>query len=294
MNINSLRYCLRQTSRSFSRNKWLALVSASMIAISLGILGGSLLAAVNTNQIMINIQSNLEMAVFLVEDADQEAIEAQLDGLPGITDYRFVSRDDGLREFARSLNAQSLFKELEGENNPLPDMFRVRAAEAELVPELAQKIEGLAGVESVEYGEELVDMLVRVSRWVNRASLTVSILLAAGAIFLIVTTIRLSVLARQEEVSIMKYLGASDWFVRLPFLLEGMLIGWLGTLVAILVLGAGYFRLAAIFIKEAQLFFLQPVTAAEQLVPIFLGLLILGTLMGGIGSTLSIRRFLKV
>ncbi|HOB86872.1 MAG TPA: permease-like cell division protein FtsX, partial [Bacillota bacterium] len=235
-----------------------------------------------------------EMAVFLVEDADQEAIEAQLDGLPGITDYRFVSRDDGLREFARSLNAQSLFKELEGENNPLPDMFRVRAAEAELVPELAQKIEGLAGVESVEYGEELVDMLVRVSRWVNRASLTVSILLAAGAIFLIVTTIRLSVLARQEEVSIMKYLGASDWFVRLPFLLEGMLIGWLGTLVAILVLGAGYFRLAAIFIKEAQLFFLQPVTAAEQLVPIFLGLLILGTLMGGIGSTLSIRRFLKV
>ena len=73
-----------------------------------------------------------------------------------------------------------------------------------------------------------------------------------------------------------------------------MLIGWLGTLVAILVLGAGYFRLAAIFIKEAQLFFLQPVTAAEQLVPIFLGLLILGTLMGGIGSTLSIRRFLKV
>ena len=219
MNINSLRYCPRQTSRSFSRNKWLALVSASMIAISLGILGGSLLAAVNTNQIMINIQSNLEMAVFLVEDADQEAIEAQLDGLPGITDYRFVSRDDGLREFARSLNAQSLFKELEGENNPLPDMFRVRAAEAELVPELAQKIEGLAGVESVEYGEELVDMLVRVSRWVNRASLTVSIR-HAGAIFLIVTTIRLSVLARQEEVSIMKYLGASDWFVRLPFLLK--------------------------------------------------------------------------
>jgi len=75
MNINSLRYCLRQTSRSFSRNKWLALVSASMIAISLGILGGSLLAAVNTNQIMINIQSNLEMAVFLVEDADRRLLK---------------------------------------------------------------------------------------------------------------------------------------------------------------------------------------------------------------------------
>ena len=294
MNINSFKYCLRATFISLKRNAWLAVVSAGMIAISLAILGAFLLVAVNTNQFMRNIEGNVEIGVFLYDDADTARLEGQLASLEGIRDFNYVSKHEGLQEFGRSIGDVALFRGLEGENNPLPDMFRVRAQQAELVPQLAAAMEALPGVEVVDYGEEVVAQVVKITNWINRLTLTVSVLLAVGAILLIITTIRLSVLARQDEVGIMKYLGASDGFIRFPFLLEGMFMGWLGTLAAIVSLGAVYYRLATVLQREALVFFLQPVTAPEALVPIFGGLLLLGTFIGGFGSLVSIRRFLKV
>jgi cell division transport system permease protein len=294
MNINSFKYCSRQTFVSLSRNLWLAVVSAGMIAISLAILGAFLLVAVNTNQLMRNIESNVEIGVFLFDGADIQTLETQLASLEGIHSITYVSKHEGLQEFGRSIGDASLFRGLEGENNPLPDMFRVRARQAAVVPMLAGEAAKLPGVEMVDYGEELVGRVVKITGWVNRISLTVSILLALGAVLLIITTIRLSVLARQDEISIMKYLGASDSFIRFPFLMEGMLMGWIGTLVAVASLGAVYYRLATVLQREALVFFLQPVTAFNQMAPIFGGLLVLGTLIGGLGSLVSIRRFLQV
>lgn len=294
MNINSFKYCLRQTFVSLRRNMWLAVVSAGMIAISLAILGAFLLVAVNSNQFMRNIESNVEIGVFLHDGADLPAIESRLAALEGVRSFAFVSKHQGLEEFGRSIGDPTLFKGLEGENNPLPDMFRVRAHQADLVPGLALLIRDFPGVEVVDYGEEMVARVIKITGWINRLTLTVSLLLALGAVLLIITTIRLSVLARQDEVGIMKYLGASDGYIRFPFLLEGMLMGWVGTLTAMISLGAAYYRLAAMLQREALVFFLQPVTSPEQLVPIFGGLLLLGTFIGGLGSLISIRRFLKV
>jgi cell division transport system permease protein len=183
---------------------------------------------------------------------------------------------------------------LEGESNPLPNLIRVRAGQAELVPDLAREIQGYPGVELADYGEELVGWLVRVTRWLNTLFLGASALLAFGAVFLIVTIIRLSVMARHEEIGVMKYLGASNWFIRFPFLLEGTLMGWFGTLFATVSLGFIYYRIAVSLQREALAFFLQPVTDAQRLVPIFAGLLIMGTLMGCIGSYLSVRKYLRV
>lgn len=294
MNINSFKYCSRQTFVSLSRNLWLAVVSAGMIAISLAILGAFLLVAVNTNQLMRNIESNVEIGVFLFDGADIQALETKLSSLEGIHSFTYVSKHDGLQEFGQSIGDASLFRGLEGENNPLPDMFRVRARQVGMVPPLAGELEKLPGVEMVDYGEEMVSRVVKITGWVNRISLIVSILLALGAILLIITTIRLSVLARQDEVSIMKYLGASDSFIRFPFLLEGMLMGWIGTLAAIISLGVVYYRLATVLQREALVFFLQPVTSFNQMAPIFGGLLVLGTFIGGLGSLVSIRRFMRV
>ena len=294
MNINSFKYCLRQTFVSLRRNMWLAVVSAGMIAISLAILGAFLLVAVNSNQFMRNIESNVEIGVFLHDGADLPAIESRLAALDGVRSFAFVSKHQGLEEFGRSIGDPTLFRGLEGENNPLPDMFRVRAHQADLVPGLALLIRDFPGVEVVDYGEEMVARVIKITGWINRLTLTVCLLLALGAVLLIITTIRLSVLARQEEVGIMKYLGASDGYIRFPFLLEGMLMGWVGTLTAMISLGAAYYRLAAMLQREALVFFLQPVTSPEQLVPIFGGLLLLGTFIGGLGSLISIRRFLKV
>ena len=294
MLINSLKYCLRQAIISLTRNRWLALVTAGMIAVSLAILGGFLLAALNMGQIMANIQSNLEMAVFLEDGADIDAVRDKLSGLEGVSSCKFIDRHQGLQEFGQSLGDEALVQELTGESNPLPDIFRVRTKKAELIPLLAGEIRALPGVESVDYGEELAQTINRLSRWSNSISIAVSSLLALGAIFLVGTTIRLSVVIRQEEIGIMKHLGAGDWFIRLPFLLEGLTIGWLGTLTAIAALGALYYQFSLLLLRKSPLFFLQPVTAPGMLLRVFGGLLLLGTAMGGLGSIFSIRRFLRV
>lgn len=294
ININSLRYCIRQSRFSLARNFWLAMVAAAMIAVSLAILGGFLLIAVNASHLLRDLGTNVEMSVFLEDGADLEKLGQQLDSLEGVQGRMFVSREQGLEEFSRSLGARELFSDLAGENNPLPDVFRIRASRAELLPVLAREIEQFPGVEAVDYGEELVRRLVKITSWLNSFFLGISLLLAAGAVFLVVTTIRLSVMARAEEISVMKYLGASNWFIRFPFLLEGMAMGWMGTLAAVLALGLTYYRLAAYLRREALAFFLQPVTDLERIVPVFVGLLILGTFMGGIGSFVSVRKFLRV
>ncbi|MBS4022692.1 MAG: permease-like cell division protein FtsX [Dethiobacter sp.] len=294
MKINHLRYSTRQSYVSISRNFWLAVVTASIIAISLAALGGFLLMAVNANQFLHTIESNLEINVFLEDGADVEAVRLKLNNLSDVESYIFVSKEQGLQDFSRAMGDRIPMGGLEGENNPLPDLFRVRTFQAELVPALAGEIQTFPGVEVADYGEELVGMLLRVTGWLNRIFLGVSILLALGAIFLIVTTVRLSVLARQDEIGIMKYLGASNWFIRFPFLLEGMVMGWAGTLAAVTALGFAYYRVASAFERESLAFFMQPVTDMQRLLPLFAGLLILGTLMGGIGSFVSIRKFLRV
>jgi cell division transport system permease protein len=285
---------MKQSIVSLRRNLWLAVVTAGIIAISLAILGGFLLMAVNAGQMLHNIESNVEIGVFLEEQADIEAIQQKFAEHPSVESYTFVSKEDGLEEFSRTLGDRVLLVGLEGENNPLPDLFRVRVHETETVAALAAEIRTYPGVELADYGEELVSRLLAITSWVNTLFLVMSILLALGAIFLIVTTIRLSVLARQDEVGIMKYLGASNGFIRFPFLLEGMVMGWSGTLVAVAALGALYFRLASALQQDALTFFIQPVTEMAKLAPIFIGLMILGTLMGGIGSFVSVRKFLRV
>lgn len=294
LNINSLRYCLRQSFVSIYRNIWLVLVTAGVIAVSLSIFGGFLLVVINTGQIITNVESNVEIGVFLHNDADAKEIQFKLDNLKGVKNYTYVSKEQGLEDFSKSMNNRIPLEGLSGENNPIPDLFRVRVVKAEMVPELAREIQGYPGVETVEYGEQLIDLLNRVTGWLNTVFLVLSTLLSLGAIFLIITTIRISVMSRQEEIGIMKYLGASNSFIRFPFILEGIVIGWIGTLLAVSVLSAVYYRLVVSLNQEALAFFIQPVTNLEILLPLIIGLLVMGTLLGGLGSMVSIHKHLQV
>ncbi len=294
MNINSLRYCFRQSLVSITRNFWLAVVTSVMIAVSLAILGGFLLLAVNVSQSIRIIESNVEISAFLYDDADVDEIKAKLDNLQGVHSHSFVSKEQGIIDFGKAMGDSVLLSGLEGERNPLPNLIRIRVSQPEAVPALAREIQGYPGVELADYGEELIGWLMKVARWLNVFFLGASVSLALGAVFLIITIIRLSVMGRQEEIGIMKYLGASNWFIRLPFLLEGTLMGWFGTVIATLSLGLIYYRITASLQRDSLAFFLQPVTGLDKLVPIFAGLLIVGTLMGCIGSGLSIRKYLRV
>ncbi|MDI6711156.1 MAG: permease-like cell division protein FtsX [Bacillota bacterium] len=286
-------YCIRQAAIALVRNFWLGLASAGMIAVSLCILGAFLLVALNANQWMRGVESEVEINVFLAPEAEASEIGEKIEALSGVTRCTFVPKSQALREMRESLGDKSDILEGLEEDNPLPDSYRVQAARAELVPAVAEKIEDLPGVDRVNYGQGVVEKVIMITRWLNIVSLVAAGLLAAAAVFLIVTTVRLSVVARQQEISIMKFLGASNWFVRAPFLMEGMTVGLMGGLAAVTALGLGYYYLA-LQVDRASLLFFQLVTDPYLLLPVFGGLLALGLGMGGLGSVVSMRKFLNV
>jgi len=286
-------YCIRLAAVALIRNFWLAMASAGMIAVSLSILGAFLLVALNANQWMRGVESEVEINVFLASGAETSEIGEKIKSLPGVTRCTFVSKRQALREMRESLGDKSDILEGLEEDNPLPDSYRVQAARAELVPGIAERIKDLPGVDRVNYGQGVIEKVIAITRWLNIVSLVTAGLLAAAAVFLIVTTVRLSVVARQQEISIMKFLGASNWFVRAPFLMEGMTVGLIGGLAAVSVLGAGYYWLA-LQLDRVSLLFFRMVTDPYLLLPLFGGLLLLGLGMGGLGSIVSMRKFMNV
>ena len=294
MNKYALKNCIRQTAQSLSRNSWFAVITTGLIAISLAILGAFLLLTTNVNQFIRDVESNVEVSVFLNEDANVADVQKKLDNLVNVVEHTFVSKEQGLEEFAETMGDPTLLRDLRGENNPLPDLIRVHITSPEQVAAAAEEIQLYPEVELVDYGGELVTHLIQTTNSLNLIFLVAGIFIALGAVFLIINIVRLSVVARQDEVSVMKYLGASNGYIRFPFIMEGMVMGWIGTLMAVGLLIVIYTQLVSSLGQDAFLLFFQPVTDMSKLVPIFAGLMIAGTLMSGFASLISIRKNLRV
>lgn len=288
-------YHLREAGLSIIRNGWLALASTGVVTVALLIFGGSLLFVLNTHHVIGDIESKVEISVFLKSDVsprDVEALGTRLQQRPEVAEVRFISKEEALQIVKQDLGDKADLLAGMEKDNPLPDTYRVRTHRADQVAALAAEVATWPGVEQVRYGQEVVERLLAVTRWARLVGLGAMFFLAGAAVFLIATTIRLSVYARRREISIMKMLGATNWFVRSPFLLEGVILGLTGGLVAVGLTMAGYFPLVSVL--ESALPFFRLVSERQVLLPVFGGLVLFGLILGTLGSFISVHRFLKV
>ena len=152
-----------------------------------------------------------------------------------------VTKEEGLRQLNEQFGKDHDLIAAMGGENPLPDYLLVRAEDPEKVPVLAQKIEALDYIESVDYGQGVVERLFSLTNWIRVGGLVTIILLAAATVFLIAITIRITIFARKKEIEIMQCVGATRWFIRCPFFLEGMFLGFTGSLIACITLYFSYF-----------------------------------------------------
>lgn len=294
MRLSAFTYYFREAFHSIMRNSWLSVASIGVVAVSLLILGSSLLLVLNANNIADNLESSVEISVFLKVETTPEGLEEledSLGALPEVAELKFVSKQQALEEMQKNFgDRKDILLGLE-EKNPLPDAFRVKTQTVEQVVPLAREIAVYPQVDQVRYGQGVVEKILELSRWVRSAGLVMMVLLAIAAVFLIATTIRLSVFARRKEIGIMKFLGATNWFVRFPFLLEGMFLGLAGALLAVGAVYYGYISLLGSI--QVSLPFMQLVTDRSLLMPMLEGLLVLGLAFGAIGSLISLRKFLN-
>lgn len=295
MQLNTVFYIFQESFRSLKRNSWLNFAAAGTTAVSLLVLGIAILLVVNSNYIAGTVESDVEIMVFIEQGLSKEetrALRSEITGISGVKQVDFISRDEALESLEQQLKKGGQLRESLGDKNPLPDAFKIRTQKPQQVSSVAAAVNGLSGVKKVRYGQEVVEKLFNLTYWVRLIGVTVIVLLAICAIFLIATTIRLTLFARRREINIMKYVGATDWFVRWPFILEGIFLGGVGALVAI---GLLYFSYGFLVSKlQETISFLPLVHDSGIMLKIFEGLLIAGVGLGVAGSFISVRRYLRV
>ena len=215
------------------------------------------------------------------------AVRAKLEANPLVKDVRFVSKEEGLAEMRKrhpELDLDLL------PSNPLPDAEHVIPVKGEYIDEIASSLEPFPpGVEDTDYGKKTAEKILDVARLIEFIFLAAIVILLVAATVLIANTIRLSIFARRREIEVMKLVGASNWFVRGPFMLEGLICGLIGSVVAIVLLLVGReFALPAIKWPD------DPGVNALTFPVIGLIVVGIGLLLGAAGSALTIRRFLRV
>ena len=295
MKIRTSEYFIREVFLSLRRNNWMSVASVGTVAVSLFIFGMFLMLVMNMNKMAESLESQVQINVYLEESVSREDardIEKDLQEMQGVEKVTFVSKEDAMERFKERLGDQKTLLEALDDTNPLPDAFEVTITRPELVKTAAESIEKLDGVESAKYGQDVMEHLFEMTRLIRIFGFSLMLVLALATLFIISNTIRLTVFARRKEIAIMKYVGATDWFIRWPFVLEGMVLGLLGSLVAAVVLRTAYTGMAEKIYDTLAFFPLIP----EQpfLTYITIVVVLSGMAVGAIGSAVSIKRFLKV
>ncbi|ERL05684.1 permease-like cell division protein FtsX [Mitsuokella sp. oral taxon 131] len=295
MKIRTSEYFIQEVFRSLRRNNWMTFASISTVAVSLFVLGVFLILVLNMNRMANTLESQVQISVYLqdgINKSDREDMEKDIEHMQGIERVVFVDRDTAKERLAERLGDQKYLLDALGDKNPLPDAFAVTVKQPDLVETAATAIEQMPGVESAKYGQDVVAHLFDITRLMRLFGVALMALLAGATIFIISNTIRLTVFARRKEIAIMKYVGATDWFIRWPFLLEGIVMGFVGGVLSAIVLRSFYAAMASKIYSTLAFFPLMPQYPFMNYVSA--AIIFSGMAVGAIGSTISLKRFLKV
>jgi cell division transport system permease protein len=290
MKPRTSKYFIREAFTSLARNRWMSLASIGAVTAALIILGSFLLISVNFDNILKDVESQVEITAYLEDSSgsgDISRLNMELFAVTGVKEVKFISKESALEEFKEQVGKELL----EGMENPLQNSFRVKVDNPQEVAQVAEVIQKFSGIDEVQYGKGVVEKLFKIIYWLRLLGFAIMVVFAAISIFIISNTIRLTVFARRREINIMKYIGATDWFVRWPFLIEGMILGLIGSAVAVAILAAGYNYLFFVVKLNIPMISLIPI---EDFYSHAFGFLLIGMILGAFGSGFSMKRFLHV
>ena len=294
MKIKTLRRHIHGSFKSIGRNGWMTFASVSAVTVALLLVGVFIVILMNLNEIADSIENDVEIKVIADLAADEEDItelEEKMRTTDGVLDVRYSSNEDELEKMIIDYGDElGLYKQ----DNPLRHAFYVKAIDPQYTAIVAEKIEILENVYEVVYGERKVAKLFKVLNASRNVGLALILGLLFTAMFLISNTIRITIVARREEIGIMKLVGATNNFVRVPFLLEGIWLGMLGAILPIIIITVFYVNLHDYLVPRLEGEFFQLLNMNPFLYQLNGLILFMGISIGMWGSFVSVRKFLKV
>ena len=304
--MSSLFYFFKESLQGFARNLSTTLGSIITIFLSLLIIGVFLVGGTIVERLVSSIEDEVSITAYVADDAPQESIDAvtaMIQGMDGVESVGFTTKEQALENFSNSMTTNpEIIEQLDG-TNPLPASIDVSLADPQKVDEIASAIEADETfrsicdepdnpADSLKYGQKTVDRLFSVTKYVRYLGVALVLLLVFIALVFINNTIRLAITARRREIAIMRLVGASNGFIRGPFIMEGTLESLIGAGLAIAALAAGMSYVMPRL--ENSLKFLSFYVSPQTLWLTYGGLLVLGVLIGLFSSAIAMRRYLKV
>lgn len=294
MKARTVRRHFRESFKSLGRNGWMTFASVSAVTVTLLMVGVFLIILFNMNKAATDMEKDVEIRVHIALNAnkqDEQELKEQIESMPQVKSVQFSSKEQELQNLIKDMGDEfKLFKQ----DNPLYDVFIVKTKNPKDTSKVAEKISHFDHTEKVVYGEKKIKKLFRVLETARNVSLVLLIGLLFTAMFLISNTIKMNIFSRRKEIEIMRLVGATNSFIRWPFLLEGLWIGILGSVTPIAFVAVVYKVIYQYFQTHVHDHFIQILSYTPFVFQVSAIILLVGVFIGMWGSFLSVRRFLKI
>ena len=291
-------HSIEEAFKSVFRNASLSIASISCIAITLILVAVSVILSYNVNSFTSDIEKDVTIVAFLDEEITEEGINrinTEINNLNNIQSIEFESKQQLIDEMKKeNADLENILSQYTEETNPLQDTFLIKVENIETIGETASEIESIEGVSIVKYGEGMVEDLVNVFDVVKNITYIVVIGLVLVTAFLISNTIKITIQTRKRQIEIMRLVGASNAFIKIPFFFEGLLLGALGSIIPIIACCYGYMYIYERF--NGQLFtpIIKLVNPDLIIANIIIFVIAIGVIVGALGSYRAVRRYLKI
>lgn len=291
--FSNLEFFFVEAFRGIKRSGLMSIVAIGIVTVSLFVFGLFLIVIANLGHVVSNVGSRLDMVGYVNQNLSSDnaaALQLSMSKIPGVEEVRYVSKEEAWRNFKQDFGGRLNLDELVREN-PLPNTFAIKARTPDLLPRIAEEVAKYSEIEEVRYSGKLIKQIQSLVEAVRIGGFGLMILLFAATLLIVVNTIRLTVLARATDIYIMKLVGATESFVRWPFVIEGIIIGLLGGGIGVFVLKSLYEAMA--YRIQAALPFLPIIYNGPVLLSIYIGVFISGLLLGMLGGYISVSRLIK-
>ncbi|WP_071132154.1 permease-like cell division protein FtsX [Alterileibacterium massiliense] len=294
--FSKIAYTLKQAFSQMGRNKGMNITSVVAITAMMLILGLFFVAFLNVDLFAKTIEKDYNVVeVFIADGADdavKDAIKSKIEKIDGIEKIEYRSKEDAIKIMKKRWGDNAYLLD-NIDKNSLPDSYMVFVKDQKVGNEVNSEISSVNGVDSIKYYQDTVSKLTKITHFIQVSAIVVMTFLIIVSTIIVANTIKLTVFNRSKEIEIMKYIGATDWFVRAPFLIEGIILGIISSAVATGLMHLIYSRLISLLGDDIMRILSVPVLSSSYLIPnlaiIFASL---GIGIGTCGSIISIRRFL--
>ena len=289
---------LKDSIKSVFRNFSLSVASISCITITLILVAVAILLSENVNKFTDDIEKDVTIVVYIKKDAteeDRNALDTKINLLSNIESVTFMSKEAIRKDMSKdSEGLGTILSEYDENTNPLLDEYLVKVKDTEKIGTTAKQIKDLSGVSQVKYGEGMVEELVKIFDTVKKIMIVIVIGLVVVTAFLISNTIKITINNRKRQIEIMRLVGASNSYIKMPFFFEGIILGFIGSIIPVLFSLYGYVYL---YDKMNGILFTEVISLInpnQVMTHLIITLILIGVIVGAIGSSRAVRRYLKI